>query len=47
MTLREFKYMEYVIIIDVGNWRLKKDAPEHVREAFREWKKQLNMLILR
>jgi histone H3/H4 len=36
--------MDYVIIKDIGDWRLKKDAPEYVREAFKEFIKSLDMI---
>lgn len=36
MTIFELMDSGY-LIMEVDNWHLKEDAPEHIKKAFKEW----------
>lgn len=39
----EFEYMQYVDV-DITGWHLKENAPDYVKKAFEEYRKDLYML---
>lgn len=44
VTPHEPDFMEWIEITDEGRWKLKDEAPENVKEAYREWEKDLEMI---